>query len=213
MSIDDVLSVYHRPLSPYGAGAKRLEDITISLLALLLLAPLFTAIAILVKVDSRGPVIFRQERVGFGNRRFFVFKFRTMRHKATSDPQVPQAKRNDPRVTRVGAVLRRFSLDELPQLFNVLRGDMSLVGPRPHAAAHNEKYALLIDGYLTRHRMKPGLTGWAQVHGERGRTETVQHMQRRLEYDLYYIANWSLYLDLKVMLMTIPAIIRGTNAY
>ena len=213
MSISDILSTYHRPLSAYGAGAKRLEDITIGLLALLLLAPLFIAIAILVKVDSRGPVIFRQERVGFGNRRFFVFKFRTMRHEATSDPQVPQAKRNDPRVTRVGAVLRRFSLDELPQLFNVLSGDMSLVGPRPHAAAHNEKYALLIDGYLTRHRMKPGLTGWAQVHGERGRTETVQHMQRRLEYDLYYIANWSLYLDLKVMLMTIPAIIRGTNAY
>jgi putative colanic acid biosynthesis UDP-glucose lipid carrier transferase len=213
VSINGILSVFHRPLSAFGPGAKRLEDVTIGLLAVLLLAPLLTVIAILVKLESRGPVIFRQERVGFGNKRFFVFKFRTMRCEASPDPRVPQAKRDDPRVTRVGAVLRRFSLDELPQLFNVLRGEMSLVGPRPHAAAHDEIYAPLIDGYLARHCVKPGITGWAQVHGERGMTATVLDMQRRLEYDLFYIANWSPYFDLKIMLMTIPAVIRGANAY
>jgi exopolysaccharide biosynthesis polyprenyl glycosylphosphotransferase len=187
--------------------------VVISLVALVLLAPVLVVVAILIKLDSPGPVLFRQERYGFNNNRFLVFKFRTMRHAAVEDREVPQARRNDPRITRVGGFLRRSSLDELPQLFNVLWGDMSLVGPRPHAAAHNEKYAQLIDGYLGRHRMKPGITGWAQVNGQRGGTETPQQMQLRLEYDLSYIAEWSLYLDLKVMLMTIPAILRGTNAY
>lgn len=207
------VTVQRPPLSEWGAAAKRVEDIIISLLALTLLAPLLVVIAILVRIDSRGPIIFRQERFGSGNRRFFVLKFRTMQHEATPDPLVPQAKRSDPRVTPIGAVLRRFSLDELPQLFNVLRGDMSLVGPRPHAAAHNEKYARLIDGYLTRHRVKPGITGWAQVNGQRGGTDTPQQMQERLHYDLCYIANWSLYLDLKVLLLTVPVVICGINAY
>lgn len=207
------VTVQRPPLSEWGAVAKRLEDMVVSLVALTLLAPLLAVIAILVKIDSRGPIIFRQERYGLGNRRFFVLKFRTMRHEATPDRLVPQAKRWDPRVTHVGAVLRRFSLDELPQLLNVLRGDMSLIGPRPHAAAHNEKYARLIDGYLTRHRMKPGITGWAQVNGQRGETETPQQMQERLNYDLSYIANWSLYLDLKILLLTAPVVIWGINAY
>ena len=207
------MTIQRRPLCGWGAAAKRLEDVVISLLALVLLSPVLLVIAILIKRDSPGPVLFRQERYGFRSNRFFVYKFRSMRHEAVEDRLVPQAQRNDPRITRVGAVLRRTSLDELPQLLNVLWGDMSLVGPRPHAAAHNEKYAQLIDGYLARHRMKPGITGWAQVNGARGGTESPQQMQRRLEYDLCYIANWSLYLDLKVLLMTIPAVLRGTNAY
>jgi putative colanic acid biosynthesis UDP-glucose lipid carrier transferase len=207
------ITLQRRPLSGWGAAAKRLEDVVISLVALVLLAPVLLVIAILIKLDSPGPVLFRQERYGFRNNRFFVYKFRSMRHESSEDRAVPQAQRNDPRVTRVGAFLRRSSLDELPQLLNVLWGEMSLVGPRPHAAAHNEKYAQLIDGYLARHRMKPGITGWAQVNGARGGTESPQQMQRRLEYDLSYIANWSLHLDFKVLLMTIPAVLRGTNAY
>jgi putative colanic acid biosynthesis UDP-glucose lipid carrier transferase len=207
------ITLQRRPLSGWKAAAKRLEDVVISLVALVLLAPVLLVIAILIKLDSPGPMLFRQERYGFGNNRFFVYKFRSMRHELAEDRQVPQAKRNDPRITRVGAFLRRSSLDELPQLLNVLWGDMSLVGPRPHAAAHNEKYAQLIDGYLARHRMKPGITGWAQVNGARGGTESPQQMRRRLEYDLSYIANWSLHLDIKVLLMTIPAVLRGTNAY
>jgi putative colanic acid biosynthesis UDP-glucose lipid carrier transferase len=208
-----IMTVQRRPLSGWEAAAKRAEDVSISLLALILLTPLLLFIAILVKLDSPGPVLFRQERYGFNNNRFLVYKFRSMQDDAAADPLALQAQRNDPRVTRVGAFLRQSSLDELPQLLNVLRGDMSLVGPRPHAAVHNEKYALLIDGYLARHRMKPGITGWAQVNGARGGTETPQEMRRRLEYDLFYIGNWSLYLDLKVLLMTIPAVLRGTNAY
>ena len=136
-----------------------------------------------------------------------------MYHDPNPDPTVPQARRNDPRVTSVGAVLRRTSLDELPQLLNVLRGEMSLVGPRPHAAAHDDKYAKIIDGYLARHRMKPGITGWAQVNGSRGEIETTEQMRRRLQHDLFYIANWSLLLDIKILLMTGPAVMRGTNAY
>jgi lipopolysaccharide/colanic/teichoic acid biosynthesis glycosyltransferase len=178
-----------------------------------LLAPLLTVIAILVKLESRGPVIFRQERVGFGNKRFFVFKFRTMRCEASLDPLVPQAKRDDPRVTRVGAVLRRCSLDELPQLFNVLRGEMSLVGPRPHAAAHDEIYAPLIDGYLARHCVKPGITGWAQINGWRGETDTYEKILRRVEHDLYYIENWSVLFDLFILAKTPLALAKTENAF
>jgi Undecaprenyl-phosphate glucose phosphotransferase len=208
-----ILTVQRRPLSGWGAPLKRAEDLVISGLLVAILAPVFLIIALLVKLDSRGPVLFRQERYGFNNNRMIIFKFRSMHHDPAPDPSIPQARRNDPRVTRVGAVLRRTSLDELPQLINVLRGEMSLVGPRPHAAAHNEKYARLIDGYLARHRMKPGITGWAQVNGWRGETETTQQMRLRLEYDLFYIANWSLLLDIKILLMTFPVVVRGTNAY
>jgi putative colanic acid biosynthesis UDP-glucose lipid carrier transferase len=208
-----LLTVQRRPLSGWAEPAKRTEDVVTSLLLIILLAPLLLAIAILIKLDSPGPVIFKQQRYGFNNNRFTVYKFRSMRHDQEPDPFVAQARPNDPRVTRIGAALRRTSLDELPQLFNVLLGDMSLVGPRPHAAAHNERYAALIDGYLARHRMKPGITGWAQVNGARGETESPEQMRRRLEYDLFYIANWSLLFDFKVLLMTIPAVLRGTNAY
>ena len=207
------LTVQRRPLAGWGAPVKRTEDIAISVLLLILLAPVLLIIALLIKIDSRGPVTFRQERYGFNNNRIMIYKFRSMRHDPDPDPNVLQARRNDPRVTRIGAILRRTSLDELPQLFNVLRGDMSLVGPRPHAAVHNEKYAQLIDGYLGRHRMKPGITGWAQVNGWRGETETIEKMRGRLRYDLFYIANWSLLLDIKVLLMTFPVVISGDNAY
>ena len=192
---------------------KRAEDVALSLLLLVLVAPAILLIALLIKIDSRGPVFFRQERYGFNNQRIMVCKFRSMHHEPHPDPSVPQARRNDPRLTRLGAILRRTSLDELPQLFNVLSGDMSLVGPRPHATAHNEKYARLINGYLGRHRMKPGITGWAQVNGCRGETETIDQMRQRLALDLHYIANWSLLLDLRILLITIPVVIRGTNAY
>jgi putative colanic acid biosynthesis UDP-glucose lipid carrier transferase len=207
------LTLQRRPLSGWGAPLKRTEDILLALLLLVALAPLIMIIALLIKVDSRGPVFFRQERYGFNNQRIVVYKFRSMVHEAHPDSSVPQARRNDPRVTRLGAVLRRTSLDELPQLFNVLAGDMSLIGPRPHATAHNEKYAQVINGYLGRHRMKPGITGWAQVNGCRGETKAVGQMRQRLELDLYYIANWSLLLDLRILLATIPVVICGTNAY
>jgi lipopolysaccharide/colanic/teichoic acid biosynthesis glycosyltransferase len=161
------LTVQRRALSGWGAPLKRAEDVVLTLVLLVVLAPVLLIIALLVKIDSQGPVLFRQERYGFNNNRIMIYKFRSMHHDPDPDPSVRQARRNDPRVTRVGAILRRTSLDELPQLFNVLRGDMSLIGPRPHASAHNEKYAALINGYLARHRMKPGITGWAQVNGWR----------------------------------------------
>lgn len=215
MTIGDVptLIVQHRPLSGWGAPLKRLEDVILASILLVALSPLFLVICLLIKLDSRGPVLFRQERSGVDNRRIQIFKFRSMHHDPNPDPAVPQTLRNDPRVTRVGGLLRRSSLDELPQLLNVLRGEMSLVGPRPHAAVHNEKYARLIDGYLGRHRMKPGITGWAQVKGLRGGVDSVEEMKRRLDHDRYYVANWSLLLDIKILLMTVPAVFRGTNAY
>lgn len=207
------LTIQARPLAGWGAPLKRAEDIVLTSLLLALLSPVLLLVAFVIKLDSPGPVIFRQERHGFNNNRFLVFKFRTMHHMRDPDPSMPQARRNDLRVTRFGAFLRRTSLDELPQLFNVLRGEMSLVGPRPHATAHNDKYAPLIDGYLARHRVRPGITGWAQVNGWRGETETLEKMRHRLEHDLFYIANWSLLLDMKVLLLTLPVIMRGTNAY
>src|SRR5262249_55403102 len=171
------------------------------------------AIAILIRIETRGPIIFRQERYGFNNNRIVVYKFRSMHHRSERDPSVPQARRNDPRVTRVGAFLRRTSLDELPQLFNVLRGDMSLVGPRPHASAHNKKYPKLLVGYRAGPTINPVITGGAKYKGVRGETKTPLQMKRRLNYDLLYIANWPLLSDLKVPAMTPPAVFRGTNAY
>jgi len=215
MMIGDVptLVVQHRPLPGWGAPLKRLEDVVLASILFVALSPLLLVISLLIKFDSRGPVLFCQERSGVDNRRIQIFKFRSMHHDPNLDPTVPQTRRNDPRVTRLGGFLRRSSLDELPQLLNVLRGEMSLVGPRPHAAVHNEKYARLIDGYLGRHRMKPGITGWAQVKGLRGGVDSVEEMKRRLDHDRYYVANWSLLLDVKILLMTVPAVFRGTNAY
>jgi putative colanic acid biosynthesis UDP-glucose lipid carrier transferase len=184
---------------------KEVFDRLVATFLIVLVLPLLAVIALAIKLDSRGPVIYRQLRFGFDRKAFKVLKFRTMHEEVCDSANaatVQQAGPDDDRVTRVGSLLRRASLDELPQLFNVLRGDMSLVGPRPHAIAHDRQYAELIDGYLGRHRVKPGITGWAQVHGYRGETRTVEDMQRRIEFDLYYIDNWSLALDLRIMLRT-----------
>ena len=208
-----LLHVFQRPLGAWGQVLKGLEDRVLGLILLILALPVMAVIAVMVKLDSPGPVLFRQKRYGFNNNDITVFKFRSMRNDPNPDPTVPQAQRNDPRVTRIGAFLRKSSLDELPQLFNVLQGTMSLVGPRPHAVAHNEHYAAVIDGYLGRHRVTPGITGWAQVNGYRGETDTPEKMRMRVQYDLYYIDNWSLSLDLKILLMTIFVGFVNRNAY
>jgi Undecaprenyl-phosphate glucose phosphotransferase len=190
------------PLSPLEVLAKRIFDVIAAALGLVLLAPLFAAIAALIRLDSGGPVLFTQQRHGFSQRPFRIVKFRTM-NTADDGEIVPQAIRKDPRITRVGRVLRRWNLDELPQLVNVLAGDMSIVGPRPHAVAHNNDYQTRIALYARRHNVKPGITGWAQIHGLRGRTDTDDKMRARIEHDLYYIDNWSFWLDLYIVAMTL----------
>jgi putative colanic acid biosynthesis UDP-glucose lipid carrier transferase len=169
-------------------------------------------IALAVKLTSPGPVLFRQRRYGLDGEEIRVLKFRTMTVAEDGD-RVVQATRNDQRITRVGAFLRRTSLDEIPQLLQVLTGQMSIVGPRPHAVAHNEHYRGLIRGYMLRHKVKPGITGWAQVNGWRGQTDTLEKMQRRVEYDLAYIQNWAVGLDLKILMLTFVAVLRRENAY
>jgi Undecaprenyl-phosphate glucose phosphotransferase len=208
-----MISVFEQPLSGWAKVVKRAEDVLLSALLLFVFAPLMLFIALLIKLDSRGPVLFRQTRFGFNNNPISVLKFRSMTADAANDPAVPQARRNDPRVTRIGRFLRRTSLDELPQLINVLTGDMSLIGPRPHAVAHNEYYADLIDGYLRRHRVKPGITGWAQVNGWRGETADVTQMRERVKCDIYYIENWSLRFDLLILLRTLVVGFIHHNAY
>jgi putative colanic acid biosynthesis UDP-glucose lipid carrier transferase len=208
-----VLTIYRRPLTGWGVVVKRAEDLALGVLLLFLFLPLMLAIAAAIKLDSTGPVLFRQKRLGFNNNAFEILKFRTMIHMPGPELVVPQAQRNDPRVTRVGRFLRRTSLDELPQLLNVLMGTMSLVGPRPHALAHNAQYAAVIGGYLGRHRVQPGITGWAQVNGLRGETDTLEKMQHRIDYDLAYIENWSLLLDLKILFMTVLFCFSSRNAY
>ncbi|MFO1070887.1 MAG: undecaprenyl-phosphate glucose phosphotransferase [Geminicoccaceae bacterium] len=211
-----LLNVLEKPLSGWDCIVKAAEDRVLAGLILLAIAPLMLAIALAVRLTSPGPVLFRQKRWGFNNQLIDVFKFRSM-YVADCDAgegtALAQATRGDRRVTPLGRFLRRTSLDELPQFLNVLRGEMSIVGPRPHAIAHNEYYARLIDEYLGRHRVKPGITGWAQVNGLRGETDTLEKMQRRVEYDLYYIDNWSLTLDLKIILMTLRVGFRHQNAY
>lgn len=208
-----VVAVCESPFYGVSGLVKRLEDVVLAALILVLVAPLLAAIAVGVKLDSPGPVIFRQRRYGLDGREIIVYKFRTMRV-LEDGPHVPQAVRGDPRVTRFGAFLRRTSLDELPQFVNVLQGRMSIVGPRPHAVAHNETYRRLIKGYMVRHKVKPGITGLAQVSGARGETDTIEKMQRRIEYDIEYLRNWSLRLDLAIILRTIPVALKGDrNAY
>jgi undecaprenyl-phosphate galactose phosphotransferase/putative colanic acid biosynthesis UDP-glucose lipid carrier transferase len=168
--------------------------------------------ALLIKFDSRGPVLFRQKRNGFNGRVFAIYKFRSMRVLEDGE-RIQQATRDDPRVTRIGRWLRRTSVDELPQLFNVLWGDMSLVGPRPHAVAHNNDYQSVVSNYAFRHHVKPGITGWAQVNGLRGETQTVEIMAKRVEYDLWYINHWSLWLDLRILVKTLFLAYRQPTAY
>jgi putative colanic acid biosynthesis UDP-glucose lipid carrier transferase len=212
-----MIDLWRRPLSAWERLAKVAEDRLLAALFLLLSAPLMLLIALAVKLDSRGPVLFRQRRAGFGNDTFEMLKFRTMVDGAVpadrDDAEVPQARRNDTRVTCVGGFLRRSSLDELPQLLNVLKGEMSLVGPRPHAIQHDRLYAQLIDDYLARQRVKPGMTGWAQVNGLRGETDTPEKMRRRVVCDLYYIDNWSVWLDLKILFLTVFVGFVHKNAY
>ena len=199
-----MLKLSERPLSGWSVFAKGIEDRVLATLLLIGFSPILLLVAVAIKLNSKGPVLFRQKRYGFNNNEFAVLKFRTMREDAPLDPGVEQATRSDPRVTMIGKILRRTSLDELPQLINVIRGEMSLVGPRPHAVKHNEEYAVVINEYLSRHRVKPGITGWAQVNGFRGETQTVDLMRQRVQHDLYYIDNWSVLFDLRILVSFPP---------
>lgn len=207
-----VLCLYDAPLSTQYATLKRLEDLLFGSLLLLLATPLMLGIAAAIKLTSRGPVLFKQTRHGLRGEKFQVWKFRTMTV-CEDGADIKQATRNDHRVTKVGAFLRKTSLDELPQFFNVLQGNMSVVGPRPHAVAHNEEYRQIIPGYMLRHLMKPGITGWAQINGWRGETDTLFKMQKRVEYDMEYIRRWSLRLDLKIIFVTAFKTLYDRNAY
>jgi putative colanic acid biosynthesis UDP-glucose lipid carrier transferase len=207
-----VLTVRQSSCTGINKFIKRVEDVVLASILLLLLSPLLLAVALAVKLSSPGPVLFRQKRLGFNNNVIEVLKFRSMVHRP-EEAGTPQATKQDPRITRIGRFLRRSSIDELPQLLNVLSGDMSLVGPRPHALAHNDQYAALIDNYLGRHRVQPGITGWAQVNGFRGETDTLDKMQRRVEHDLAYIDNWSILLDLRILLATAFSTAAYRNAY
>lgn len=205
------IEVQRAPLSRFELAQKRALDIAVSSVAVTLLLPLFALIALFIKMDSNGPVIFRQRRNGFGGREFTIFKFRSMTVMENGH-KVVQAQRNDKRVTRVGKFLRATSLDELPQVLNVLFGHMSIVGPRPHAIAHDDEYSKLIAGYAFRHHVKPGITGWAQAHGLRGETAEISLMERRIEMDLWYVNNWSIWLDIKIILKTFIEVFRN-DAY
>ena len=190
------------PLTATEQACKRALDLLIASAALIVLAPLLILIAISIKIESPGPVLFMQTRNGFSGRPFRILKFRTM-SVLEDGVVIRQATKNNSRTTRLGRLLRRANIDELPQLFNVIAGDMSLVGPRPHAAAHNSKYKKIIAKYAYRHHVKPGLTGWAQINGLRGETQTVDVMARRIEYDVWYIKNWSMWLDFRILLRTL----------
>ena len=211
-----VMTLFERPISGLDAWAKSIEDRLIGSVALILAAPLLVLIAIAIKLDSPGPVLFRQPREGFNNQPFFVYKFRSMFHNRSEVDNIRQATRGDPRVTRVGAVLRKLSLDELPQLLNVMQGNMSLVGPRPHAAstrAGGKLFSDVVLSYAARHKVKPGITGWAQVCGWRGETDTEDKLIKRFEHDLYYIENWSIWFDLYIMVRTGVALVTPKNAF
>jgi putative colanic acid biosysnthesis UDP-glucose lipid carrier transferase len=207
-----VVAMCETPFQGTRGVVKRIMDVVISSLALVLLSPFLLIVALLVKLTSPGPVIFRQRRYGLDGQIIDVFKFRTMTV-AQDGSDVPQATRDDIRVTPVGRWLRRYSVDELPQLLNVLLGDMSLVGPRPHAVAHNEQYRRLIKGYMVRHKVPPGITGLAQVNGCRGETSQLEDMQRRIEYDLEYLRHWSPTLDLRIIFQTVFRVFSDRKAY
>ncbi|GAE54073.1 hypothetical protein XPR_0708 [Xanthomonas arboricola pv. pruni MAFF 301420] len=197
----------------YFVVAKALQDKILAVIALMGLWPLMAAIAVGVKMSSPGPVFFRQRRHGLGGREFYMFKFRSMRVHDDHGTTIQQATRNDTRITRFGAFLRRSSLDELPQIFNVLGGSMSIVGPRPHAAQHNTHYEKLINHYMQRHYVKPGITGWAQVNGFRGETPELRTMKKRIQYDLDYIRRWSLWLDIRIIVLTAVRVLGQKTAY
>jgi putative colanic acid biosynthesis UDP-glucose lipid carrier transferase len=206
-----VVAVCESPFYGFNAVVKRISDFVLASLLLALISPLMLGIAAGVKLSSPGPMLFKQRRYGLDGKRIVVYKFRSMTVAEDGDV-VRQATKNDSRVTRFGAFLRRSSLDELPQFINVLQGRMSIVGPRPHAVAHNEMYRKLIRGYMIRHKVKPGITGLAQVNGLRGETDTVDKMKARIDYDLAYLRSWSLALDLRIILKT-AAVLLHKNAY
>jgi Undecaprenyl-phosphate glucose phosphotransferase len=200
------------PLSISERIAKRILDLVIGIGSIVLLTPMFLIIALAIKVDSPGPALFMQTRRGFNSKKFKIFKFRTMTV-LDDGATIKQAVRGDKRITRIGAWLRKTSIDELPQLFNVLKGEMSIVGPRPHAAAHDDHFSELISCYAFRHHMKPGITGWAQVNGYRGETPTLECMKERVDHDIWYVDNWSVLLDIKIIFRTALELFRGRNAY
>jgi undecaprenyl-phosphate galactose phosphotransferase/putative colanic acid biosynthesis UDP-glucose lipid carrier transferase len=206
------IEIQRAPLSIPERIVKRLVDVVLALFALTFFVPLMALTALAIKLDGPGPVVFRQNRKGFNGQQFVMFKFRTMTVQENGD-SVVQATRNDARVTSIGKLLRASSIDELPQLMNVLRGDMSLIGPRPHALAHDNYFEKVLEDYAFRHHVKPGMTGWAQVHGLRGATPTVDLISRRVKMDLWYINNWSLWLDVQIFIKTVFEVMRKRNAY
>ncbi|MBQ1766577.1 MAG: undecaprenyl-phosphate glucose phosphotransferase [Aquincola sp.] len=207
-----VVGICETPFTGTNELVKRISDIVLASLILVLISPILLALAIGVKLSSPGPVIFKQRRNGLDGEEIIVYKFRSMRA-MDNGTVVKQAQRGDPRITPFGAFIRKTSLDELPQFINVLQGRMSIVGPRPHAVAHNEEYRKLIKAYMVRHKVKPGITGWAQVNGLRGETETIEKMQQRVEYDLEYLRNWTLGLDLQIIVRTVRVMLFDRNAY
>lgn len=207
-----VVGICETPFTGINELVKRISDIVLASVILVLISPILLVLAIGVKLSSPGPVIFRQRRNGLDGEEIVVYKFRSMRV-MDNGTVVKQAQRGDPRITPFGAFIRRTSLDELPQFINVLQGRMSIVGPRPHAVAHNEEYRKLIKAYMVRHKVKPGITGWAQVNGMRGETETIEKMQQRVEYDLEYLRNWTLGLDLQIIVRTVRLMLFDRNAY
>jgi Undecaprenyl-phosphate glucose phosphotransferase len=207
-----VVELQRAPLSHSEFAIKRGLDLVLAFLGIVLLLPLLVATSIAIKLESAGPIIFKQRRKGFNGRSFIIYKFRTMTV-LEDGADLRQVERDDRRVTRVGRILRKTSIDELPQLANVLRGEMSLVGPRPHAMAHDDQYSLCIFHYAFRHHVRPGLTGWAQINGFRGETSRVELMKKRVEHDLWYIDNWSIWLDLWIIVRTFAAIMAHENAY
>jgi Undecaprenyl-phosphate glucose phosphotransferase len=211
-----MLQVFERPISGWSYVSKTIEDRLLAALLILFTGPLMLLIALAIKLDSRGPVFFKQMRYGFNNTLIRVWKFRSMYTDMADVHCDVQTRKDDPRITRVGHFLRQSSLDELPQLFNVLLGSMSLVGPRPHALstkANGSLFTDIVDRYAARHRVKPGITGWAQVNGWRGETDTVEKIQKRVDFDLYYIDNWSIWLDIKILIKTVFVILKDDNAY
>jgi putative colanic acid biosysnthesis UDP-glucose lipid carrier transferase len=207
-----VIAVFESPLVGINAVHKRTFDVVVSGIVLLLISPIMLIIAALVKLTSKGPVFFKQRRYGMDGDEIWVYKFRSMTVCEDGD-SIAQATKNDARVTRLGAFLRKSSLDELPQLINVLQGSMSIVGPRPHAVAHNEHYRKLIRGYMWRHKVKPGITGWAQVNGYRGETDTIDKMEGRVLHDITYLKHWSIWLDITIMLKTVKLVFKDSQAY
>ncbi len=207
-----VVALCETPFFGYRGLVKRLIDVVVGSMALIALSPLLLTTALLVRLTSKGSVIFRQKRYGLDGQEITVFKFRTMRVSDDGD-YVKQAVKNDDRLTPIGGFLRKWSIDELPQLFNVLQGSMSLVGPRPHAVAHNEQYRKLIKGYMFRHKVLPGMTGWAQINGFRGGTEQLEDMEGRVQHDLYYLRNWSVGFDLKILFLTVFHVAGAERAY